>query len=595
MRATSSSLTFLMVFLLSLTSFGQIKMSDLEIISRKQWNAAPARTAEMVRHIPTFITIHHTGTNQNLERSTEAKLKALQQFSYSEGFLGDGVTPKKPWGDVPYHYYIAADGSIAQGREIHFEGDSNTDYDLTGHLLVVVEGNFNKEKISDSQYKQLEKLVTVLAEKYKIPADKISGHKDQAETSCPGDDLYKLLPQLRKNVNGLKSPRVTIGAEQLFSPEYEQLVKGKRVGLVTNHTGLLPDGQHLIDLLHNHPDVKLSLLFGPEHGLRGEEDTHVSNGTDPKTGLPIISLYGELRKPTPEMLEKVDVIVFDIQDIGARFYTYIKTMLNVQEAAAEAGIPFVVLDRPNPIAGTYVDGPVGKALAPEPGTGNIPVTHGMTVGELALMFNGERAEQQLPTAKLTVIPLKNYSREQWYDETGLPWIKPSPNMLSLQTAIVYPATCLLEGTEYSEARGTEYPFERIGAPWVDNTQLNEQLNSYGLKGVEFNPVTFVPDSIVDGIQIYPPKFLGEEVNGVEMIITDRDSFKSAAAGIYILHALKKLYPQDFEWRTGRIDGLLGTSEVREQLDEGKSPEEIIRTWDEDLEEFRRKRSNYLLY
>ena len=391
------------------------------------------------------------------------------------------------------------------------------------------------------------------------------------------------------------TPRVVIGAEQLFSEDNIHLIKGKRIGLVTNHTGVLPDGTHLIDLLNDHPDVDLQLLFGPEHGLRGEEDTHVADGTDKKTGLPIISLYGKTRKPTPEMLEKVDVLVFDIQDIGARYYTYIKTMLLVQEAAAENDIPFIVLDRPNAISAEYVDGPVGKALEPESGVGVIPVTHGMTVGELAMMYNGEREEKGLKKADLTVIPLQNYSREQWYDETGLPWIKPSPNMLSLQTAIVYPATCLLEGTNYSEARGTEYPFEKFGAPWVKGRELADQLNSYKLKGVEFNPVTFIPDSIVDGIKIYPPKFLGEQVNGVEMIVKNRDAFRSAEAGVYILQALKSLYPEKFEWRQARIDGLLGTSEVREMLEAGKTPEEMIEKWGEQLESFRQKRMKYLLY
>jgi uncharacterized protein YbbC (DUF1343 family)/outer membrane protein assembly factor BamB/predicted phosphodiesterase len=279
-----------------------------------------------------------------------------------------------------------------------------------------------------------------------------------------------------EKVKSLNNPRVKIGAEQLFSPEYEKLIKGKRVGLVTNQTGLLPDGTHLIDHLNNRPDVDLTVLFGSEHGLRGEEDTHVADGVDKKTGLPIISLYGKVRKPTKEMLEKVDVLIFDIQDIGARYYTYIKTMLNVLEAAAEEGIPYIVLDRPNPITGDYVDGPMGKPLESASGIGNIPITHGMTVGELALMFNGERKEKGLPTAELTVIPLKNYDRNQWYDNTRLTWVKPSPNMLTLNTAIIYPATCLLEGTNYSEARGTMKPFEVMGAPWVDGEKLKEKIN-----------------------------------------------------------------------------------------------------------------------
>ncbi|MEP6261243.1 MAG: exo-beta-N-acetylmuramidase NamZ domain-containing protein [Gillisia sp.] len=587
-----------MLFLLTTIFVGSTLYSqDIEeigILSREEWKAQPAGE-DLKWHIPRFITIHHTGTNQNPNRSPAEKLQALQQFSYTEGILGDGVTPKKPWPDVPYHYYITVDGIVVEGREIQYQGDSNTDYDLNGHALIVVEGNFEKEKIKDIQYEKLEQLVIVLAKKYKVPAEEITGHKDQAQTTCPGEDLYKLLPQLREKVKILENPRVIIGAEQIFSPQYEQLLQGKRVGLVTNHTGLLPDGTHLIDLLNDHKDVDLTLLFGPEHGLRGEEDTHVSDGIDKKTGLPIISLYGKLRKPTKEMLEKVDVLVFDIQDIGARYYTYIKTMLNVLEAAAEEGVPFIVLDRPNPITGNYVDGPMGKPLEPGSGIGNIPIAHGMTVGELAQMFNGELREKGLPVAELTVIPLKNYKRDQWYDHTGLPWIKPSPNMLNLKTAILYPATCLLEGTNYSEARGTMEPFEVLGAPWVDGEKLAEKLNSYNLKGLHFKPQTFVPDSIVDGIKIYPPKFLGEKVEGVEIVITDRDNLESAKAGVYILHALLELYPDKFEWRNARMDGLLGTTKVREQLQAGVSPQDIVAEWDDAEENFRQKREKYLLY
>ncbi|MGI0106002.1 exo-beta-N-acetylmuramidase NamZ domain-containing protein [Salinimicrobium sp. WS361] len=593
MRFQALFFALVVQLLISNSATAQIEVEGIDIITRKEWQANPPKM-EVIRHIPRMITIHHTGTFQNKDRSTSEKLQALQKFSYSEGALGDG-TPKKPWPDVPYHFYIGVDGSVAEGRELEYQGDSNTNYNLNGHALVVVEGNFNQEKINDKQVENLEKLVLAIAEKYKIPAEAISGHKDQAETTCPGTDLYRLLPALRKKVEDLHNPRVKIGAEQLFSPAFAHLVKGKRVGLVTNHTGLLPDGTHLIDLLNDHPDVELNILFGPEHGLRGEEDTHVANGTDNKTGLPIISLYGKTRKPTPEMLEQVDVVVFDIQDIGARYYTYIKTMLLVQEAAAENDKSFIVLDRPNAISATYVYGPVGKALDAEKGIGVIPVTHGMTIGELAMMYNGEREEKGLKKANLTVVPLQNYKRNQWYDETGLPWVKPSPNMLMLQTAVVYPATCLLEGTEYSEARGTLYPFERIGAPWVKGRELADQLNSYKLKGVDFRPVMFMPDSIVDGIKIYPPKFLGEQVNGVEMLVTDRDIFKSTEAGVYILHALKTLYPEKMAWRQPRLDGLLGTSEVREMLDAGNSPEEIIAKWKNGLESFRQKRAQYLLY
>lgn len=392
------------------------------------------------------------------------------------------------------------------------------------------------------------------------------------------------------------APRVIIGAERLLTPGFLHLIKGKRVGLVTNHTGLLPDGRHLADVLHQHPDVKLTLLFGPEHGIRGDADNHVANSTDTSTGLPVISLYGKTRKPSPEQLKEVDVLVFDIQDIGARFYTYIATMNHVLEAAAENNIPYVVLDRPNAIGGVYVDGPVGKqAGKPVTGPDRLPVVHGMTVGELALMFNGERSKQQLPQAKLTVVPMQRYTRQQWYDQTGLPWVKPSPNMLTLTTATVYPTTCLLEGTNVSEARGTLHPFERIGATWIDGEKLARQLNSYNLKGISFRPVRFTPDSIVDGIKIYPPKFLGQACQGAEMIITDRNAFESAKAGVYMLHALQTLYPTQLEWREARMDRLWGTPLVRQQLQSGKKPENIVKGWDAELQAFQKVRQQYLLY
>ncbi|HET7360693.1 MAG TPA: DUF1343 domain-containing protein [Salinimicrobium sp.] len=385
--------------------------------------------------------------------------------------------------------------------------------------------------------------------------------------------------------------RVVIGAERLLTPEFLSLVKDKRIGLVTNHTGVLPDGRHLIDLLYNSPEVELTLLFGPEHGLRGEKDTQVANSTDPKTGLPIISLYGKTRKPTAEMLEKVDVLVFDIQDIGARYYTYIKTMLWVMEAAAEHEVPFIVLDRPNPIGGKYVDGPV----EPIAENGIIPITHGMTVGELALMFNANMEKNGHAKAELSVVPMKNYNRAIWYDETGLPWIKPSPNMLTLKTATVYPATCLIEGTNLSDGRGTMHPFEQFGAPWVNSEELAEELNSYNLAGVDFKPTQFVPDSIVDGIKIYPPKFLGKNCKGVEMVITDREKFESAKAGVYILDALMELYPEQLKIRKGRLDGLLDTPEVRKKLQAGVSPEEIVKDWETEVDQFKAKRKEYLLY
>ena len=392
------------------------------------------------------------------------------------------------------------------------------------------------------------------------------------------------------------STRVVIGAERLFSPEYLPFIKGKKIGLITNHTGLLPDGRHLVDVLFESKDVQLTLLFGPEHGIRGEEDTHVADGRDPKTNLPVISLYGKVRKPTPDMLEDIDVLLFDIQDIGARFYTYIATMRHVLEAAAEQGIPYLVLDRLNAIGGEYVDGPVGDhALEPVIGVDQIPVVHGMTVGELALMFNEERGKQELPRAELTVVPMDNYRRSMWYDETGLPWIKPSPNMLTLTTAALYPMTCLLEGTNVSEGRGTMRPFEFIVAPWIDGEALSAQLNSYGIKGLKAKPGELVPGEVVDGIKIYPPKYLGEKCFGAQLEVLDRGRFESAKAAVYMLHALYKLYPEQLEWRESRMDGLWKTKSVREKILSGMSPEEIIAPWSEELDYFRQVREQYLLY
>ena len=392
------------------------------------------------------------------------------------------------------------------------------------------------------------------------------------------------------------STRVIIGAERLFSAEYFSMIEGKRIGLVTNHTGLLPDGRHLVDMLFENEEVNLTLLFGPEHGIRGEEDTHVADGKDQKTNLPVISLYGKVRKPTPEMLEDIDVLIFDIQDIGARFYTYIATMRHVLEAAAEQGIPYLVLDRPNAIGGEYVDGPVGDhALEPVIGVDQIPVVHGMTVGELAYMFNEERGQQQMPKAALTVVPMKNYKRDMWYDETGLPWIKPSPNMLTLTTAALYPMTCLLEGTNVSEGRGTMRPFEFIVAPWIDGEALSAQLNTYGIKGLKAKPGELVPGEVVDGIKIYPPKYLGEKCSGAELEILDHRRFASAQAAVYMLDALYKLYPEQLEWRESRMDGLWKTKSVREKILSGMSPEEIIAPWSEELDYFQQVREQYLLY
>ncbi|WP_181304215.1 exo-beta-N-acetylmuramidase NamZ domain-containing protein [Rufibacter sp. XAAS-G3-1] len=400
----------------------------------------------------------------------------------------------------------------------------------------------------------------------------------------------------KTNKSAAPAHRVVIGIEQLVTPEFLPLLQNRRVAILTNHTGVMPDKSHIVDLLHARPDVKVVKLLSPEHGIRGEADTHVSDDVDKKTGLKVISLYGNVRKPTPEMLKDVDVLIFDIQDVGARYYTYIATMTAVLEAAAENKKLMIVLDRPNPITGAYVDGAVGKnAKQPVTGPNFLPITHGMTVGELARMFNGERAAKKLPQAELKVIPMRNYTRGQWFDQTGLPWIKPSPNMINLTTATLYPGTCILEGTNVSEGRGTMQAFEFIGAPWINGEKLAQQLNSYRLPGVTFKPIQFKPDSVVDGIRIYPPKFVGQTCYGAQAVVTDRNKFESAKASVYIIHALKTLYPTQLEWKNSRLDGLWKTDVTRQRLQAGDAPKEIISAWADELTYFNQVRAKYLLY
>jgi len=389
--------------------------------------------------------------------------------------------------------------------------------------------------------------------------------------------------------------RVKIGEEILIEKRLD-LIKGKKIGIVTNHTGILPDGRHIVDVLNEIEGVKIVALFGPEHGIRGEvpDGKSISHGVDTKTGIPVFSLYGEVKKPTEEMLKDIDVLIFDIQDVGARFYTYISTMSYCMEACAEMGKKFIVLDRPNPIRGVYVDGPI---LEPRfksfVGLHPIPVAHGMTVGELAKMFNDEGWLENAVKADLTVVKMENYSRRMWFDQTGLPWVKPSPNMMTLKTAIVYTATCFIEGTNVSEGRGTQHPFEWIGAPWIDGEKLAKELNYYKLPGVKFEPISFTPTDI-EKVTV-DPKYEGEKCGGVYLNVYDREKFEPVKVGVYILYTLKKLYPDKFKWRTAGQDRLWGTDKVRLMIDEGKKPDEIIKTWEDDVKKFLSIRQKYLLY
>ncbi|MFY9556945.1 MAG: exo-beta-N-acetylmuramidase NamZ domain-containing protein [Blastocatellia bacterium] len=376
------------------------------------------------------------------------------------------------------------------------------------------------------------------------------------------------------------------GIDVLARDGYRQL-EGRRVGLITNHTGRDREGRSTIELLATAKTLKLVALFSPEHGLRGAEDTWVGQTREEKTGLPVYSLYqNESRRPSPEMLKDIDTLVFDIQEVGTRFYTYLTTCGIAMEEAAKNKIRFVVLDRPNPINGYDIEGPVAdRELTERPSYSftsyhAIPVRYGMTIGELALLFNSERKIG----ADLTVIKMEGWRRADYYDGTALTWINPSPNMRSLTEALLYPGIGLLETTNLSVGRGTDTPFEVIGAPWLDGQKLAEALNRAGLAGVRFLPIRFTPKA---------SKFANDECSGVNIVITDRGAFRPVTVGVEIAYQLNRAYAG--VWRVEDYLRLLANRATLAALKEGKSPSQIAATWQAGLAEFARTRQKYLLY
>ena len=360
-----------------------------------------------------------------------------------------------------------------------------------------------------------------------------------------------------------------------------KVIEGQRIGLITNHTGLTADGISCVDVLHQAPGVDLRALFSPEHGIRGAVDEKVKDSVDSRTGIPIHSLYGETTRPKPEQLEGLDALVFDIQDIGCRFYTYISTLGNAMEEAAKRTTRFVVLDRPNPIGGTAVEGPVADSdrlsfTAWHP----IPVRHGMTVGEIARMFNAERRIG----AALSVVRCEGWRRADWFDSTGLTWTNPSPNMRSLTEATLYPGIGLLETTNISVGRGTDTPFEAIGAPWMNGQLLASTLRRRSLPGVAFIPIRFTPRSSVHA---------GTECGGINILTTDRQRFQCLRTGIEIACAIRDLFPKD--WTVAGYDRLLVNRKVFDAFRAGAAPDRLEAMWMPELTRFRATRAAYLLY
>ncbi len=367
---------------------------------------------------------------------------------------------------------------------------------------------------------------------------------------------------------------IDVLVKQKFAP-----LKKMRVGLITNQTGRDRQGTSTIDRLKNAPDVSLVALFSPEHGIRGALDERVGDNTDTKTGLPIYSLYGQRRAPSLEQLQGLDALVFDIQDIGCRFYTFISTMGLCMEAAANAKVKFVVLDRVNPINGVTVEGPVYHGESKFIAFHALPLRHGMTVGELARMFNADRGWK----ADLTVIPLEGWKRTDWMDETGLPWVNPSPNMRSLRAATIYPGLGLLE-TALSVGRGTETPFELFGAPYIDGLQLAAALNGAGLAGVQFEAIRFTPTYST---------FKDQPCGGVSITVTDRNHFQAVDAGLEIALTLQRLYPGKIA--IDKLQTLLLDREVLAAVKAGRPLAQIKELWKSDLANFQARRKPFLIY
>jgi uncharacterized protein YbbC (DUF1343 family) len=376
---------------------------------------------------------------------------------------------------------------------------------------------------------------------------------------------------------------IQLGSERLATEE-RHLVAGRRIGVITNQTGIDGELRPIADVLQA-AGAHIAAFFAPEHGLRGAVAAggHVASSVEPHTGAPIHSLYGERTKPEPAMLEGLDALVYDIQDVGSRYYTIISTMALCAQAAGEAGLPLIVCDRPNPITGLH---PEGNLVAPGSesfvGIAAYPMRHAMTVGELALLFRGEHGMG----GEIHVAKMGGWNRSMWWEQTGLPWVMPSPNSTGIEMSLLYPGTCLFEGTSITEGRGYTKPYEVIGAPFVDGEHLAAEVNALGLAGVRARPAGFRP---------FAGKYAGEDCDGIQLHITDRDALRPAALGVHILAIAVRLYGERLTWRLPHFDRLAGSAALRGDLLAGKTAAEILAGWEAELATFLPVRERYLLY
>lgn len=378
----------------------------------------------------------------------------------------------------------------------------------------------------------------------------------------------------------IASSSVLCGVDVLVRDKFAALGRGP-IGLITNHTGLTQEGTATADILAESSVVALKAFFGPEHGIRGAVDEKVPDSKDPKTGLPVFSLYGERYEPTAEQLAGIETLVYDIQDVGCRFYTFLSTLGHCLTAAAKHGKRFIVLDRPNPIGGAAIEGPIADKdrlafVAYHP----IPVRHGMTMGELARLIVAEKGLK----LDLTVVPCEGWRRSDWWDATGLTWTNPSPNMRSLTQATLYPGIGLIEFSNVSVGRGTDTPFEWIGAPYLEPRRLAAELNAKNLPGIRFIPVHFTPKA---------SKFSGELCGGVSFLVTDRQKLAPVRTGVELALTLRRLYPK--EWQAEKMMTLLVNRQAMDGVLAGESYTTLARRWSPGLREFERRRQPHLLY
>lgn len=507
---------------------------------------------------------------------------SLVQRLHAEAYLEQALVPASPWLDrsapgAPAVRLVA--DSITGGRRLSLApaaGDSVWLWTIQerrdGHWTSrILPGRQRSTALTRNRLERLPEAVWVSA------VDRTGNQSRVVEVAVPAV--------------------VTVGADRLFG-EFAHLIRGKRLALVSNHSGRLSDGTHLVDALHRHPDARLRVLFGMEYDIRSNDYSvprDPERSIDRATGLPKFSLYGEHHMPTKEMLGDAQVIVFDIQEVGARFYEHINILGFAMEAAAEHGLEVVVLDRPNPITGLKQEGFLtdSAALYRFGSYAQVPVVHGMTMGELARLYVGARMLRGGRAPTLHVVPMTGWKREMWWDDTGMPFTKPSPNLPTLNSVLAYVGTCLFEAVNVSEGRGSDRPFEYIGAPWLDNARAVELLNGLRLPGVVFRPITFTPEQ--KAFHSRPPEYAGVPLRGVFIDITDRDVFDPYKVGVALLWAVYRLHPDRLVWNDATLDRLTATPRLKAMITSGMQPAEIIAAWQPEVAAFRKVAEPYLLY